>query len=57
MFDMNRDGELDLGERALQMEFLDRAAASDGDVDWDRDPYEDDDEDDDFDDGDSDDDW
>ncbi len=34
MFDMNRDGELDLGERALQMEFLDRAAAGDGDVDW-----------------------
>ena len=57
MFDMNRDGELDLGERALQMEFLDRAAAGDGDVDWDRDPYEDDDEDDDFDDGDGDDEW
>ena len=57
MFDMNRDGELDLGERALQMEFLDRAVAGDSDVDWDRDPYEDDDEDDDFDDGDSDDDW
>ncbi len=36
MFDMNRDGELDLGERALQMEFLDRAAAGDGDVDWDK---------------------
>ena len=32
MFDMNRDGELDLGERALQMEFLDRAAAGDGDM-------------------------
>ena len=41
MFDMNRDGELDLGERALQMEFLDRAAAGDGDIDWDKDPYED----------------
>ena len=53
MFDMNRDGELDLGERALQMEFLDRVAAGDGDVDWDRDPYEDDD----FDDGDGGDDW
>ena len=45
MFDMDRDGELDLGERALQMEFLDRAMAGDGDVDWDSDPYEDDDED------------
>ncbi len=41
MFDMNRDGELDLGERALQMEFLDRAAAGDGDIDWDKDTYED----------------
>ena len=50
MFDMNRDGELDLGERALQMEFLDRAAAGDGDVDWDKDPYEDDFDDDGFDD-------
>ncbi len=55
MFDMNRDGELDLGERALQMEFLDRAAAGDGDVDWDKDPYEDDDEDEFDDDGDGDD--
>lgn len=54
MFDMNRDGELDLGERALQMEFLDRAAAGDGDVDWDKDPYEDDFVDDGFD---EDDDW
>ncbi len=50
MFDMNRDGELDLGERALQMEFLDRTAADDGDIDWDKDPYEDDDGE--FDDGD-----
>ena len=54
MFDMNRDGELDLGERALQMEFLDRAAAGDGDIDWDKDFYEDDFDDDGFD---EDDDW
>ena len=54
MFDMNRDGELDLGERALQMEFLDRAAAGDGDIDWDKDSYEDDFDDDGFD---EDDDW
>ena len=54
MFDMNRDGELDLGERALQMEFLDRAAVGDGDIDWDKDPYEDDFDDDGFD---EDDDW
>ena len=50
-FDLDGSGDLDIGERALEMEFLDRAAAGDGDVDWDIDPYEDDD----FDDGD--DDW
>lgn len=44
MFDMNRDGELDMGERALEYEFLTRAEAGDGDVDWDKDPFEDDDE-------------
>ena len=54
MFDMNRDGELDLGERALQMEFLERTAAGDGDIDWDKEPFEDDDDfdSDDFDEGD-----
>ena len=54
MFDMDGDGSLDIAERALQMEFLDRAAAGDGDVDWDKDPYEDDFDDDGFD---EDDDW
>ena len=44
MFDMNRDGSLDIGERALQAEFLTRAEAGDGDVDWDKDPFEDDDD-------------
>ena len=34
------------------MEFLDRAAAGDDDVDWDKDPYEDDFDDDEFDEGD-----
>ena len=55
MFDLDRDGDLDISERALEMEFLDRAAAGDGDVDWNRDPY-DDDGDDEFDE-DGDDDW
>ena len=50
MFDFDGDGELNIAERALEMEFLDRAAAGDGDVDWEKDPY--DDGDDDFDDGD-----
>ena len=44
MFDMDRDGSLDIGERALQTEFLTRAEAGDGDVDWDKDPFEDDDD-------------
>ena len=52
MFDLDDSGDLDIGERALEMEFLDRAAAGDGDVDWDKDPYEDDDEDEFDDDGD-----
>ena len=34
------------------MEFLDRAVAGDGDIDWDKDPYEDDFDDDEFDEGD-----
>ena len=54
MFDLDGSGDLDIGERALEMEFLDRAVAGDGDVDWDKDPYEDDDEDE-FDDDDGDD--
>ena len=44
MFDMDRDGSLDIGERALQAEFLTRAEAGDGDIDWDKDPFEDDDD-------------
>ena len=39
MFDLDRDGELNNAERALEYEFLDRAEAGDGDVDWDKDPY------------------
>ena len=42
MFDLNGDGSLDMGERALEYEFLDRAEKGEGDVDWDKDPYEDD---------------
>ncbi len=49
MFDMDGDGSLDIAERALEMEFLDRAEAGDGDIDWDKDPYEDDFDDDEFD--------
>ena len=56
MFDLNGDGELNIAERALEYEFLDRAEAGDGDVDWDKDPFEDDD-DFDSDDFDGDDDW
>ena len=44
MFDMDRDGELNNAERALEYEFLARAEAGDGDVDWDKDPFEDDDD-------------
>lgn len=51
MFDLDRDGELDNAERALEYEFLSRAEAGDGDVDWDKDPF-DDDGDDEFDEGD-----
>ena len=40
MFDMDRDGELNNAERALEYEFLTRAEVGDGDVDWDKDPFE-----------------
>ena len=55
MFDMDRDGELNIAERALEYEFLTRAEAGDGDIDWDKDLFEDDDSD--IDEFDDEDDW
>ena len=52
MFDLDGDGSLDIGERSLEMDYMMRAEAGDGDVDWDKDPLEDDGDDDEFDDGD-----
>ncbi len=51
MFDLDGDGTLDVGERSLEMDYMMRAEAGDGDVDWDKDPF-DDDGDDEFDEGD-----
>ena len=57
MFDLDGSGDLDIGEKALEFEFLDRAAAGDGDINWDKEPYEDDSYDEDEDDFDDGDDW
>lgn len=42
MFDLDGDGTLDMGERSLEMDYMMRAEAGDGDVDWDKDTFDDD---------------
>lgn len=42
MFDLNGDGSLDIGERALEAEYMLREELGDGDVDWESDPLDDD---------------
>lgn len=43
------DQSLENGERSLEMDYYMRAEAGDGDIDWDKDPFDDDGDDDEFD--------
>ncbi len=39
---LHGDGAIDIGERALEADYLLRMEVGDGDVDWENDPLEDD---------------
>ena len=40
MFDLDGDGSLDIGEMALELDFLARLEKGEGDIDWDDDDPE-----------------